>query len=274
MMLRGIPYFLSVFLFICAAGSLNSKAQAANNNEKEAAVWYLGHSGWAIKTTNHLLIFDYYSEGGVSIKNPAPAFGLEGQQVFVFISHAHQDHFDADVFRWRKFVKNILYILGFEVLPGPNLVCLGPKEKKKIDNIEIFTIKATDAGVGYLVDVDRLVVFHAGDHENGEGLWQAYVREIDYLAKIGKKIDLAFFPVAREKGKWWHDSNKGTFYAIEKLSPQVVFPMHAGGQEYWYLEFVKEAEKHNFNVTYCYPARGGDKFFYRGGKIEKKPGSN
>ena len=26
----------------------------------QAVVWYLGHSGWAVKTRNHLLVFDYW----------------------------------------------------------------------------------------------------------------------------------------------------------------------------------------------------------------------
>jgi hypothetical protein len=28
-------------------------------------------------------------------------------------------------------------------------------------------------GVGFLVKVDGLVIFHAGDHENGEAIFQA-----------------------------------------------------------------------------------------------------
>ena len=28
----------------------------------QAVVWYLGHSGWAVKTRNHLLIFDYWKQ--------------------------------------------------------------------------------------------------------------------------------------------------------------------------------------------------------------------
>ena len=47
-------------------GGILAEKPAAKNwlNEPlaagQAVVWYLGHSGWAVKTQNHLLIFDYW----------------------------------------------------------------------------------------------------------------------------------------------------------------------------------------------------------------------
>lgn len=40
----------------------------------EAVVWYLGHSGWAVKTKNHLLVFDY-SERAAPVSEPRLANG-------------------------------------------------------------------------------------------------------------------------------------------------------------------------------------------------------
>ena len=63
----------------------------------EAFIWYLRHSGWAIKTKSALLVFDYWDN------DPAPdekllANGhirpeeLKDYPVYVFASHDHGDH--------------------------------------------------------------------------------------------------------------------------------------------------------------------------------------
>lgn len=88
--------------------------------EGEAYVWYLGHSGWAVKTKNHLLIFDYSpmgsrpAEPSISNGNIVP-FEIKDQKVFAFVSHAHADHYDPEIFNWEKSAKNITYIFGWEL---------------------------------------------------------------------------------------------------------------------------------------------------------------
>lgn len=229
--------------------------------EKEAEIWYLGHSGWAIKTKKNLLIFDYWGHGS-KVKNPVLSFESENKDVYVFVSHNHSDHFDPVIYEWEKACENIHYIFGWKVSPDQKTTSLEPREKIMVKNLEILTIKSTDKGVGFLVNVDGLVIFHAGDHENGEGIWDAYADEIDFLSQNVKSIDLAFIPVARDKGKWWDYSNKGSFYLIEKLQPRVLFPMHALGQEQFYKEFAAEAARKNYRTTICCAEKLGDRFFY------------
>lgn len=229
--------------------------------EKEAEIWYLGHSGWAIKTKKNLLIFDYWGHG-MKVKNPVLSFGAENRDVYVFVSHNHSDHFDPVIFEWEKVCENIHYIFGWQVSPGQKTTSLEPREKEKVNNLEILTIKSTDKGVGFLVNVDGLVIFHAGDHENGEGIWEAYAGEIEFISQNVKSIDLAFIPVARDRGKWRDYSNKGSFYLIEKLQPKLLFPMHALAQEQFYKEFASEAGKKNFRTTICCAEKLGDRFFF------------
>ena len=38
----------------------------------QAVVWYLGHSGWVVKTQNHLLIFDYWKQDVSPTSRPWP----------------------------------------------------------------------------------------------------------------------------------------------------------------------------------------------------------
>ena len=77
-------------------GALAAQGDVAQG---EAVIWYLGHSGWAIKTLNNFLIFDYFNRD----RDPAaPALcngrinceEIAGENVTVFVSHEHGDHFD------------------------------------------------------------------------------------------------------------------------------------------------------------------------------------
>jgi len=142
--------------------------------EKEAIIWYLGHSGWTIKTKNHLLIFDYVGTGRRPTEpsltnghiNPSE---IKDQHVFVFVTHEHADHYSRTIFDWEKSVRDITYIFGWQALTEQKYVCIGPRQRKKIDDMEILTITSTDAGVGFFIKVDGLVIFHAGDHAHWGG---------------------------------------------------------------------------------------------------------
>jgi len=232
-----------------------------STGEKDAKIWYLGHSGWAIRTKNHLLIFDYQGHG-LRIKDPVGTFGGENRSLWVFVSHEHSDHFTPDIFEWEKVNRKTFYILGCDFKQKPNLISLRPREKKRIAGVEILTIKSTDLGVGFLVKVDGLVIFHAGDFENGKGIWDSYVREVIFLKENTVHLDMAFIPVARNKAEWWTHSNKRSFYLIRNLSPKVVFPMHALGQEDFYKEFAKEAAKNNLRTIIRCAEKPGDSFIY------------
>ncbi len=232
--------------------------------ENDAKIWYLGHSGWAVRTRNHLLIFDYEGNG-LKVTDPVRAFGGESRRLWVFVSHDHRDHFAPDIFDWDKVNRKAVYIFGWNVRPEPHVIGLRPRETRRIEGLEILTIQSTDLGVGFLVKADGLVIFHAGDFENGEGLWESYVREVAFLKANTDRLDMAFIPVARNKADWWTHSNKGSFHLIKTLAPNVVFPMHALGQETYYLEFAKEAAKNNLRTTIHCAEKPGDSFLFSKG---------
>ncbi len=245
--------------------------------EGKAFVWYLNHSSWAIKTKNHFLIFDYTSLGeqpaAPSISNGYIVPGeLIGANVTVFVSHAHGDHYDRKIFDWRKSLSNINYVLGFKPrgISAKNYNYIGPRQKQTINGIEIFTIKSTDSGVGFLIKVDGLGIYHAGDHANQKNNdSNSYHREIDYLARNQEKIDFAFLLAGSACGGGSLACVlKGDFYAIKKLSPKAVFPMHAGGREGVYTKFAEDALKNEIRNNIVCAQYRGDKFYYNNGIIK------
>ena len=59
-----------------------------------------------------------------------------------------------------------------------------------------------------------------------------YTDEIDYLAGLGKPIDLAFLPISGCSLGTPESVREGVYYALEKLQPSVFFPQHAGNASY------------------------------------------
>ena len=255
-------------------------AQVRNKNllekkleEKEAIIWYLGHSGWAIKTKNHLLVFDYV-ERGAKPAEPCLSNGyinpteIKDQHSLVFVSHWHSDHYSQEIFDWEKSIKDINYILGWQGVTEPKSIRIGPRERRKIDEVEVLTIASTDEGVGFLVKVDGLVIFHGGDHAYWGGPMDSFEREMDYLIESDKEFYIVFLAVATGSGQRRESISQGIFYAVEKLLPKVIFPMHAGGNEGLYKEFAAEAEKRRLKTKVLCAGSKGDGFFYQKGKID------
>jgi L-ascorbate metabolism protein UlaG (beta-lactamase superfamily) len=238
--------------------------------KEQASIWYLGHSGFGIKTQGHFLIFDYapqtrwkskLSKGGIDPKE------IKQYKVLVFVSHAHRDHFDPRIFRWASSMDTVTYILSrgcrAKKIKDAKIVRIGPNRSKRVGDAEIITIKSTDEGVGFLVKVDGLSVFHAGDHALwDEALSRAYKRQIDRLAKRHGAVDIAFIPVGRSKSV-----RKGAYYAIKRLSPRAIFPMHCRGNEREYRSFAKAAKKKGIKGEIFCAKKRGDKFVYKG-KVE------
>lgn len=275
-----IPIFL--FLIFDLALAEDSKETPDDSlvtqelKEKEALIWYLGHSGWALKTKGYFLIFDYQEVGlpapeELSLSNgfinPAE---IKDQNVFVFVTHEHRDHYDPVIFRWEKSIKNITYIFGWEAPRYRKCIYLiEPRAIKTIDGMEILTINHSFDGipeVAYLVKVEGLAIYHSGDHgSTGDVLNPIFKDNIDYLATKARNIDIAFISQFRGKSGWF---NSGDLYTIQTLLPKVTFPMHMGQFERFYEEFARQAKVKRARTMVCCAKKRGDSFLYQDGQIK------
>lgn len=200
----------------------------------EATVWFLGHSGWGVKTKNHFLVFDYMFDArdpdrpALCNGNVVPA-ELRGERVTVFASHGHGDHFDPRIFGWREQLPRVSYVLGFRADTLPPHVFIGPRETREVNGMRITAIRANDSGVGFVVEVDGIVLFHAGDHANrNRDLSGDFTPEIEFLQARGVKPDIAFLPATGCNFGDHVAVEIGVEYALEKLRPALFLPMHAG----------------------------------------------
>ena len=209
-------------------------------------VTYLGNSGWSVKTENTFLVFDYSRRMPTTKKGDPLIDRIDinkhtKENMYVFISHKHPDHFDKCVLDWEDSVERIKYVLGWQRKNEKGYVLMGLNEDRRVDNLEISTLRATDEGVGFLVKVDGLTMIHFGDHAKWvEEADADYREQVDYIAGKCDLVDMIFLPIAKGSGDRPQYLTDGAQYAIEKLNPKCVFPMHGGDREPLYREFAEE----------------------------------
>ena len=199
-------------------------------------VIYLHHSGFAVETEKKVFLFDYYTEGGrKAYFDPAV---YSDKEIFVFVSHQHEDHYDRRILNWGS-LPNVKYILSSDVRTeagfGGEVLTVQPHEQYVFYGVEIITLQSNDEGVAFLVKADGKTIYHAGDlnwwHWNGEpdffneDIKKSYTAEINKLK--GEKIDAAFVPAdlrLEDKYFWAVD------YFMKTVGAEILFPMHFWGR--------------------------------------------
>jgi ankyrin repeat protein len=246
--------------------------------KKEAVIWFLGHSGWAVKTRNHLLVFDYFPQGEDPM-HPGLCNGrvypseMAGENVAVFASHFHGDHFSPTIFAWREEVPEITYFLGLEPQEAPPYEFMPERMEKSFGDMKLTTIHSTDAGVGMVIEVDGLTIFHPGDHANGKiGLMKEFTDEIDFLADKGIRPDICFMGIRGCSLGSPEEVLEGVEYTLKTLAPRVFIPMHAGNQGHIYREFIDDIQGDFPSIQMAAPDNRGDHFTYKRGKISSPKG--
>ena len=209
-------------------------------------VTYLAHSGFLVETESATLLFDYYEE-------EIPARDT-GKPFYVFVSHAHADHFNPDIFALAdaRFLlsydtekkitqRNILHYVG---ATPQQIRYVRYDEEFTEGKLQIRTLKSNDRGVAYLVTVDGKTIYHAGDlniwmkesypksiNNNSKAL---FLREMEKIE--GATIDVAFLPAEPGLGTYIFEGIK----AFCKITTTwFIFPMHMW-KEYAYIEALQE----------------------------------
>lgn len=211
-------------------------------NKFNIRVNYLYHSGFCVETKNHFLIFDYYLDSVKSnIKNKTS--GVIGEEdlktdkrIVVFSSHSHEDHFNPVIFNWSLVNPNITYVLSSDIEPvknSENINYMPSYNQLNLNNLIVKSYGSTDIGISFLVNVDGVNLFHAGDlnwwHWWDESQTENEVAEKNFKNAIEKikdeKVDIAFFPV---DPRLKDDYHLGGEYFIKEVNTQIFIPMHFG----------------------------------------------
>lgn len=244
--------------------------------KSKAEIWYLYHSGFAVKTANHFFIFDYYLDSAKGnersldsgVINPDE---LKDLNVIVFASHKHPDHFNPLIFDWQENIKNIQYVLSHDIKhvdKNADITVAHPGKEYTLGDVSITTLTSTDAGVAFLIKADDLCIYHAGDlnwwHWKGEPDSDNFQMAQRYKAEINKlnneHIDIAFVPV---DPRLEENHLLGIDYFMEVTDTVLAFPMHFANDFSVCEELHKEEGAEPYRDKVAQITRRGEHFIYQ-----------
>lgn len=229
--------------------------EAARPGAGEVAIWWLGQSGYAIKTASALFYIDLYLSEHLTAKYAATekphirmtAAPLRGAEItnaaWVLASHKHSDHLDPgtlpDLFAASPGARLVLpaaivehaVSLGLDrarLLPtrGDETIQAGPLTVHSIPAAHPTFEHDPAAGypfLGYVIEVDGLTLYHSGDTLVYDGL-------ADRLRRFA--LDVAFLPINGTSERLMQlqvPPNMNAAEAVElarAVSPRLVIPHH------------------------------------------------
>lgn len=221
--------------------------------ERTAEIRYLCHSSYYVRIDDSQLVFDYYMDKPAGESRSLSSGVIEpgeinGLRTLVFSSHRHPDHFNPVIFKWRGKIDSLRYILSSDIpsgFSGDDIIRLKPRQDICLDgDTHISTLKSTDAGVAFLVDIRGVTIYHAGDlnwwHWDGESkAWNNNMAarfKNEMFAIEGKKIDIAF--LTADPRQEFH-SLLGLEYFAKNIGATQIFPMHFG-DDYSIMDAILE----------------------------------
>lgn len=218
--------------------------------DRKLTVTYYHHSGFSVAMDDVLLVFDYWTGEHGELpedKRITVDFLKQFRQVYVFISHEHPDHLDPVVFTWRSEAP-VTYIVSADMPVGTRGKRMAPGDNLTLSpEVSVKAFDSTDLGVSFLVDIQGVHVFHAGDLNFWHWREESTVKEIEEADDAFRqaveliareKIDLAFFPVDARQGLMY---DAGANYFIMCVKPRLLIPMHFWGRAEIAMEFARRS---------------------------------
>ncbi len=221
-------------------------------------VTYYLHSGFSCAMDGVLLIFDYWlGEHQELPESRRITLDMLRQykEIYVFITHSHPDHFDPVVYSWWRDDPRlpITYIVSDELPKGSWGRAMRPGEHSVLsERAEVTAFDSTDLGVSFLVTLDGIRIFHAGDlnfwHWREESTAQEIAeaeedfhnacRPIEREVREHGVFDLCFFPLDPRQGSLY---DAGANYFVMSVKPRLLVPMH-----FWERgQLISEYVRHN-----------------------------
>lgn len=230
-------------------------------------VTFVHHSCFVVELEKQILVFDYFKDGdlhGCHFGGVLPEFDRE-KELYFFASHKHQDHFDLEILKLARQYPDIHYILSKDIRLGSSyllrhgiplsvlerIIFVKPDAHYTVGAVEIETLRSTDAGVAFLLEVEQKQIYHAGDlhswtFEGSSDLLNGKM-ERDYKEAVsrleGKHLAVAFVVLDGRLGRY---TNDGLDYFLKHSNADVVFPMHMWQQ----YQVIPEYKKRCSNAAY------------------------
>jgi L-ascorbate 6-phosphate lactonase len=201
----------------------------------EAALWWLGQSGYVIKSPDLTITIDPYLSDAAAKDAPElsrlypPPFKPEALDVSLYIvTHDHLDHLDpVTILRYQKksstkFIAprqaaKKLVSLG---VSKENVIILHAGESWRYESVEITGVFALATSIDVLDTTGYFIKF-----DNGRSLYHTSDTELHPLviAAAPKNPEVMFVPI---NGKWGNPNADNAALFAKALQPRYVMPNH------------------------------------------------
>lgn len=215
---------------------------------------FIWHDCFVYNDDKNIVVFDYWRDPA-SRNQDMPRFieeASKNKNLIVFVSHHHKDHYNPCIFQWEKLFSKTTFIVSQDVRKYSrhlfkedsiyngykpdidNVYVMKPNEILKFNDFEVKSFGSTDIGNSYLIEIDGLGIFHAGDlnawmwkdESSQEEIDEAigkYMKILWEIKKANPQIDLAMFPVDSRIGT---DYFEGAYRFVREIYVRYFFPMH------------------------------------------------
>jgi L-ascorbate metabolism protein UlaG (beta-lactamase superfamily) len=233
-------------------------------------VTYIYHSCYLIEFDEFSLLFDFYED---ALREDGTYWIADyllnkDEDLYVFCTHSHSDHFNPEILSWRDNKSNIRYIFSDELLESKctdvnAAVYLKKEEYFKDHRIKVKAFGSTDIGCSFMIRYNDQLLFHSGDLNNWH--WRDEVSaeealtyennflcELELITEKSDKLYLAMFPIDPRLGK---DFMLGGEQFISRIKTDYLVPMHFG-ENYDKVNQFKEIAAENDCVYLSITKRG------------------
>jgi len=214
------------------------------NRVAMARIVYIHHNCFFLLTDRQALLFDYPSPSFLPDAAAAAAASvMAGASLTVFVSHAHEDHFNPDIVAATRQAASCHFVVSddvadlyADVLPPQTLV-MAPKDQQILEGLTLEAMESNDQGVAYRITTQEgLSVYYGGDLAlwNWPGQSPIAARAVGMswrraLAQIKKRpVDVAFSNMDPRL-----PSLAGAPDFVAAIAPRVFVPMHLDGHTHY-----------------------------------------
>lgn len=236
-------------------------------------ITHIYHSGFMVTMENSILLFDWY-------KRSLPEIPTD-QKLYVFCSHAHEDHYSPQIWDLQKTFKDVTYILDEGIAdaaehPEADVIIVRPRQTYTIPadgsgpaSLKVITLESTDMGVAFYIETEGKRIYHAGDlnvwfwndepMEDNIASEKKCREEMQYLADriredhpeadragqngLPQLLDVALVPLDYRLEE---HAPRCMASFMEILGAKYVFPMHYWGKEAQVREYLKDERIKNY----------------------------
>lgn len=214
---------------------------------------YIHHNSFVLDDGRQVFLFDFPGPAHLAPgAREAMERAVAGRTCFVFNSHSHDDHFNAELGELVSGAARAWFVLSDDILdmypaavPKGSLI-VEPDESYQFMGLSIDTLMSNDLGVAFLIRTGGLTVYYGGDLANWN--WDADpVRQRKFterffasaLARIcAHEIDVGFSNADKRLR-----SQSGAAQFVRVVKPRLFVPMHTFGHAEWAGELFDTAKQ-------------------------------